>query len=249
MMRTKIDYNFWNNWGNKTPIEKKAISKIKIARKLIIQAVPKEELVAIYVKGSFVRREMRKGSDIDIVPVVTKNSLEGAIFEINSRIIAPAIVVPLSLEEFKANKLFTKSGFTLDLRAEPDLFLKKLNNYELIYGKTLNPNDFPIRTDKQVVRNEIKKIREGYIKAYKLEKSSSPPIKELFWLVEYVQLSKGNKVKHSFKGIANSVKDSNHIIHEAYRLRLKEKRLTNKDKAQFIKHLKEYLNSIEKEFG
>jgi hypothetical protein len=51
--------------------------------------------------------------------------------------IKPVCVVPLSLEEFRQNKLLTKTSFYPDLRAEPDLFLKEIKNYGLIYGLPL----------------------------------------------------------------------------------------------------------------
>lgn len=100
-----IDYNFWKKWENKTFIEKRAIKSVEKARQKIIGSVPREKLVAIYVKGSFVRREMRKNSDVDIVPIVTENKYESAIFGINGKYIIPSIVVPLSIQEFKINSI------------------------------------------------------------------------------------------------------------------------------------------------
>ena len=66
----KIEYDFWKKWKRKTTIEKKAIVSIKKSRSLILKSIPKNKIVAIYIKGSFVRREMNKKSDVDIVPIV-----------------------------------------------------------------------------------------------------------------------------------------------------------------------------------
>lgn len=46
---------------------------MRVARKLILDNVPSEQIVSIYVKGSFVRREMNEKSDVDTVTIV-KNS-------------------------------------------------------------------------------------------------------------------------------------------------------------------------------
>jgi len=231
--------DFWKNWKNKTKVEKNAIEKVIKARKLIIDAVSKNNLVAIYIKGSFVRREMNKNSDIDIVPIVTKNKYEKPVFRVNSSKVYPCIVVPLSIQEFRTNKLFTKPNIKPDTRAKPDRFLKRLKEYKLIYGKALNPKNFPIRSNKQALKDEIKLI-EGYLGLYKKgEIKFNPLLKQVFWLTETEQESKGIKVKHSFKGINASVKDKSHIIHDAYRLKKKTK-ISKKEKEQFIKKLESF---------
>src|SRR3989344_3691702 len=246
-MKKVLNYDFWKSWKDITSTERKAIEKIVLARQLIIQSLPIEQLVAIYVKGSFVRREMRPESDIDIVPIVVKTSFEGNAFGANIPKIKPAVVVPLSLEEFKANRLLTPSRFSPDLRAEPDLFLMELPNYGLIYGKPLNPRAFPMRDYKRVALDEIDKIRNGYIKAYETGRHAHPPIKEVFWLTEFYQRFKGMKVNHSFRGILESVNDNKHILHQAYRLKLKGKKSTLKEKRDYLKNLNYYLDRLEKE--
>src|SRR3989344_4327131 len=246
-MKKVLNYDFWKSWKDITSTERKAIEKIVLARQLIIQSLPIEQLVAIYVKGSFVRREMRPESDIDIVPIVVKTSFEGNAFGANIPKIKPAVVVPLSLEEFKANRLLTPSRFSPDLRAEPDLFLMELSYYGLIYGKPLNPRAFPVRGHKQIVTDEISKIRNGYIKAYETGRHSIPPIKEVFWLVEFYQRSKGINVDHSFRGILASVNDDGHLLHQAYRLKLKGKKATLNEKRDYLVNLNHYLDRLEAE--
>jgi len=235
-----INYDFWKNWKNKTEIEKKAIISVKKARELTINAIPKNKLVAIYIKGSFARREMKKRSDVDMVPIVLEDEYQGKAFSVNSSKINPVFVVPLSIEEFKDNKLHTETDFTPDLRAEPDLFLLKLKDCKLIYGKPLNPKKYPIRNIKDIIKDEINKIKEGYIKSYEKGKIPFDPLlKEVFWLTYWQQIEKGVKVKHSFEGIVNSVKDKKHIIHEAMKFRSGIYGKRNEKK--FISDLKKYL--------
>ena len=102
------NYDFWKKWTKKTLIEKNAIKSVINARQYIIAAVPKDKLISIYIKGSFVRREMNKTSDVDMVPIVSENKYQARIFNINNKAIKPVIVVPLSIWELKNNKLWTK---------------------------------------------------------------------------------------------------------------------------------------------
>lgn len=236
-------YDFWENWKNKTEIEKKAINSAKKARELVINAVPKDKLVAIYIKGSFARREMKNGSDVDMVPIVAENKYQGAAFGANTREIAPVIIVPLSLWELENNKFFTKWPRKPDERAKPDRLLKKLNECKLIYGKPMNPKKYPIRDDKTALKDEIKIIKTGYIPFYKKgEIKFDPLLKEVFWLVELEQSILGKKVKHSFEGIDKSVKNPDHIIHDSFELRKNPS--VGKEK-KFILKLKKYLTELD----
>lgn len=234
-------YDFWEQWEDKTEIEQKAINSIIKARDLVINSIPSEALVAIYIKGSFARREMQEGSDVDMVPIVTDNKYQGDVFGVNSPEINPVCAVPLSLSELRDNKLSSKGKYEPDLRAEPDLFLLKLEEYKLIYGTALNPKDFPVRTKEQIVRDEVNKIKNGYIPAYREDVISFEPLlKEVFWLIEWQQYLKGEKVEHSFKGITESVKDKNHIIYDAFEFR-KNPNKGKGEEEKFILKLEKYL--------
>ncbi len=242
------NYNFWQSWKNKTRVEKKAIEAVKKSRQLVIKAIPKGKLYAIYIKGSFVRREMRKGSDVDFVPIVTENKYEGAIFSLNTLDVEPCCIVPLSLWEFKHNKLFAKSPCSRETRAKPDRFLKKLDKCRLIYGKALNPKKYPIRSNKKVLKDEIKIIKNAYIPLHKKgEVSFKEMAKEVFWLTEIELNLKGIKVIPSFKEILKSVKNKNHIIHEAYKF-MKNKKKGKVQEKKFVLKLEKYMKNLEKKY-
>ncbi len=242
-----IRFDFWDEWENKTEIEERAINLVKRARELVIQVVPKNVLVAIYIKGSFIRREMKEGSDVDMVPIVTEDKYQGAVFSVNRPEIDPVMVVPLSIRELQKNQLSTKSDHTLDLRAEPDLFLKKLLECRLVYGTPLNPKEFPIREEKEILKAAIKKIKEGYIPAHKAGRIGFKPLlKEVFWLVELEQSIRGKNVTHSFAGIVKSVGKKQHIIHRAFAFR-KDPDKSKAEKKAFIQLLKKHLDALEEE--
>jgi len=238
-----MQYAFWTHWEKITPLEKLAIKAINLAMKLIIKSVPAKALVAVYIKGSFVRREMKAGSDVDIVPIVTENKYEKSIFAVNCPEIYPAIVAPLSLWELKNNKLWAKNNTP---RARPDRFVRKLKNFGLIYGKPLDILSFKVRAEKEALRALIKAFRKSFIPLYEKGKIGfSELVKETFWLVESEHEALGRKVPHSFKGISEIIKDKNHIAKDAYALRLH----STKDKtvrAKFIRKLRVYLGKLDK---
>ena len=231
-------YDFWESWTDITPVEQQAIEATKRARELIIKSVPKEALEAIYVKGSMLRREMKPKSDVDMVPVVMKNSDEKAAWRVNVVEILPVMVVPLSLEEFANNQLATKSDFAYDFRARPDRFLRFIGSYKLIYGKPLNPNLYPQREDKTVLADEISTIKRMIPLLESGQIDLQTVVKELFWLVETEQLIKGVALPHSFKGIADSVSDPSHIIHAATTVRENNMQVD----MNFINTLKVYIH-------
>ncbi len=242
-----INYNFWEGWTNKTELEERAITSVRKARELVIDSVPPNTLVAIYIKGSFTRREMKEGSDVDLVPIVSENKYEGDIFGVNCSEIDPVVVVPLSLEELRNNKLSSKGNYTPDLRAEPDLFLLKLDHYRLIYGEPLRPQDFSLRSKEQIVHDEINKIRTGYIPAYRDGTIDFQPLlKEVFWLVAWQQEAQGHLIDHSFKGITAGITDRTHIIYDALLLREKSP-ITKAKEHEFVSKLEKYLDWLERQ--
>ncbi len=240
-----INYNFWQEWKNKSELEERAIVSVQRAREFVIASVPPNALVAIYIKGSFTRREMKEGSDVDLVPIVSENQYEGDIFAVNGPEIDPVVVVPLSLDELRANRLSSKGNYIPDLRAEPDLFLLKLDHYRLIYGTPLNPHDFPLRSKEQIVTDEITKIRNGYIPAYRDGTIDFQPLlKEVFWLVAWQQEAQGHSVDHSFKGISTEIADRTHIIYDALLLRGTSPVSKAKER-EFVSKLEKYLTQLD----
>lgn len=238
--KNQHDFDFWTKWSDVTPLEQKAIDSTVKARELVIKSVPADVLMAIYVKGSFVRREMNSESDVDMVPIVTQSKFESAVFGVNIPEIYPVMVVPLSLEEFKTNNLATKSGKSIDLRVKPDKFLRMIDEYRLIYGMSLDPNKYVIRTDREFYQEGINILKNGFIPLFlKGEVDFSPLLKEFFWTVEMELASQGIIVPHTFAGIARAAQNDR-LVQEALRLRQKSQ-LNKSVKSGFIKELQKYL--------
>jgi hypothetical protein len=243
MKKQRKNLDFWDKWQHKTLIERKAIQALEKARSFVIQSLPAGKLEAIYIKGSFVRREMQQGCDVDMVPIVVSNKDQRAIWEVNDKHVHPVVIVPLSLSELHLNRLSTPASYHPDLRAKPDRFIRHLPNYKLIYGKPLNPKEFPIRIDRVALKDEIKVIQRGYIPAYKQGKIDFYTLlKEVFWLAELEQFVAGKRPVHSFHEIARSIANRSHPAHRALRFRKRVAKV--KEKQTFVLELEKYLQSL-----
>ncbi len=239
---------FWKEWKHITKQEKAAIKSLKIAKKVVLNNIPKGEIIAIYAKGSFIRREMNKNSDVDIFTVLkTKKYLKklkvlGKKVKDNN---SPKINIGsgCTLWELKTGNKINLKG--IDKPAPPRIN-KHLPHYQLIYGGDVNKLKLYYKDDKLLLKGLIKTFNRFFLPKYeKKEIYFSELVKQVFWLVEFEQRAKGRKVGHSWKRLKNSIKDKNHIIHLTHKYRLnkpKDKQL----RKIYIKKLKKYLKNLEK---
>lgn len=242
-----VNYEFWKDWKRKTKLEESTIKSIKIARKIILSEIPKEQIVAIYAKGSFVRREMNKKSDVDTVTILKESKYLKKLKKLEEQYrdaYEPQIQFSgYSLWELKNNKR-TNSG--KKLRASPSRTVQHLEHYKLLYGKQLRKEDFHQGPPKGHLRGMLYAFKEIFLPRYYEKKFGfSELAKQVFWLVENEQIWRGKNPPHHWRKLAKSIKDENHIIYDALRYRLKTTK-DKKERAKFIKKLKKYLSELEK---
>ena len=155
---------FYKLWKRKTKLEEQAIKSLKSARKMILKNIPNREIFAIYVKGSFIRREMNQKSDVDMVVIIKENKNIKKVEKVSKKSqnkYNPKVGISVhSLWELKKNKHF---GKTQKLRAKPDLFIKKVKHYKLIFGEKIAYEKYPSRTDKENLKARIKAFKEIFI--------------------------------------------------------------------------------------
>ena len=206
---------------------------------MLIERMGDGQLVAIYIKGSFVRREMNERSDVDMVPIVTKNIFAKPAWRLNIPELHPVVTTPLSLEEFEQNRLATKDDQPYDFRSKPDSFLRFIKDYKLVYGKAVNPKLYPIRNDNVMFEDELKIIRQMVPLLEKGEINFGVTLKEFFWMTEMELAVNGIQVPHTLVGIAKGT-DKDHLVQEALRLRQKGQ-LDKTTELVFVNKLREYL--------
>lgn len=158
---------FWNKW-KLTALEKKAIISIKKAIKILFKEIPSDKIYAIYIKGSFVRRELIPKSDVDIVPITYTSKDAKKITklqELKGNTFAPAELLPHSLEEFETGKKI--SGMT-----RPDVLLRELHTYKKIYGKNIDVSLYAMRSDEEFFKDFLNAFHKKFIPMYKQKKMS-----------------------------------------------------------------------------
>ncbi len=221
-----------------------AIDSVNRAIKFLFQNIPQNKIVSIYIKGTFVTREMNEKSDVDIVPIVKDNKTLKklqSVRNVKKEMLKPSELLPISLTELKNNKNAKHRG---PLKGRPDTFLRDLEYYKLVYGKKLNKATYPMRKPEEMFKDEIKTLKNQTILLHKKgEYGFSQLIKQVFWIVFHEQKSLGKFPPRTWKGLNNFIKEKKHIIHKAYYFRIhptKDKR----KRAGFVSALETYLETF-----
>ncbi|MBS3119024.1 hypothetical protein J4417_05120 [Candidatus Woesearchaeota archaeon] len=242
-----VNYEFWKDWKRKTKLEESAINSLKSAREIILKNIPRDEIVVIYAKGSFVRREMNKESDVDTSTIVKHSKWLKKLKQLHKKYrdeYEPKLeFTGYSLWELKTNK---KAKIGKPDRPAPSRTVQHLEHYQVIYGTLLKKEEFYQGDNTKRLQSTINTFRMVFLPRYeKKEFGFSEIIKQVFWLVCDEQRVKGKSPPYHWGELAKSIKNKNHIIHDALRLR---KRPTNDktERAKFIRKLNQYLSELER---
>jgi len=238
---------FWKSWGRLNKFEVGGIKSIRAGKKIILNNVPKEEVIAIYVKGSFIRREMNKYSDVDLVVILRKiknlDKLNNIVKKNKHAFGVPLQVLGYSLWELKNDKLAKQKDMH---KMTPSRTVEHLGHYKLIYGKEITRRGLSGGDHLERLKRMIKVFQERHLPNYENKRLHIHELlKQVFWLVENEQKFIGKKVPHGFKKLTKSVSDSSHIIHDTKRLYFSKSK-SEKDKKLFIKNLRSYLKKLER---
>jgi predicted nucleotidyltransferase len=241
---------FWTEWKQITAQEKKAIDSISKAKQLLLRHIPKEKIVAIYVKGSFVRREMNAESDVDIVPVITDSRYLPTIIKLNkehkkkehNKTIYPAELLPHSLWELRNQKRYAKRK-EKGPKGKPSI--EDFKDHKIIYGTALEVDAFPSRSTQEKFNGMYKAFQEIFIPLYLQEKMSFAQFsKQIFWITKLEQQLQGKEIPETWKELASTIQDAQHPVHDA--LRFRTNKATPREKELFLKKTKTYLIKIKK---
>jgi predicted nucleotidyltransferase len=236
----------WRAWKRKTKQEKAALESLKEGKKIILDNIKKDKIMAIYVKGSFIRREMNERSDVDILTIVKDSRDLKKIEELDKeykRSFKPKLqLLGMSMKELKTGKRIPSDK----PNPNPSRTLKQIQDYILIYGEKLDTEILKKRTDKADLENLIGAFGKIFLPSYLIGKIGFDEIaKQVFWLVELEQRIQGKKPPYGFKKLAKSIKDKNHIVHFALKYRLNKPKDVNERK-EFIFRLRIYLDKLKK---
>lgn len=227
-------------------IYERAGASIEEAKKIILENIPKEEIVSIYLKGSFVQEEMNEGSDVDVVVILKTDTYLSAVYELTSKY-GKTTNPPFQAVAYVVPELQTGKDSPKRERKTTSVsrFGKHISSLPLIYG---NAPDFEIfkRTDEKDFSINLNVFRDKFIPEY--EKGLfgfDELVKQVFWLVEAEQRLKGKDVGYSWQKLIDTVEDKDHIIHQALELRRKNE-VSDEEKMSFLEKLKDYISSFDK---
>ncbi|MBN2053176.1 nucleotidyltransferase domain-containing protein [Candidatus Woesearchaeota archaeon] len=239
------EYYFWECWGRKTNLEEAAIKSCKVGRKIILESIPREQIISIYIRGSFARRELDWKSDIDFMVILKKSHYLKKLKQLDLSYkdkFHPLIEIKgYSLWELKTGKRVKYSVSA----TPPYRTVKHLPELKLIYGKDLSKNNFFSRSDIEDLKALVNAFRTIFVPRYNENKMSFRDlVKQTFWLSELEQKVNGENPPHNWKNLNKFIKDYNHIVHDAFKYRIKPT-AEKKEKAKYLKKLKRYLEELD----
>ena len=245
-----LNLSFIDSWNNVTEQEERALETLKKGMAIVFGHIPKEHITAVYVKGSFARREMNKHSDVDVSIIVDDGQYLQTLQELHakySKTMNPSFeFTGYSMEELKTG-VFSPLG--KKLRPAVPTFTRFLHLHYLIYGGALDSGMMFARTPLEMIRNMFKWFYGPFFPLYEKGKFHFDSVlKQSLWGCELAYSVKHpNFVFTTWKELATHF-DGGHIIHEALRLR-ELGVISDVDKEDFITQLKAYVAALAEEFN
>ncbi len=233
---------------NQLELKKKADISISKAKEIILKYIPNEEIVSIYIKGSYVQDELLPESDVDIVVVLKSDEYLQAVYELTKKFgdttAPPFQIVAYTIEELQTGKWSskrTKNSTTISI------FVKQLNKLPLIYGSKPEGQLFT-RTDLKDLTALISAFDKNFLPDF--EKGTfgfDEMIKQVMWLTEREQRARGVVPDYSWQKLADSIEDKNHIIHLALKLR-RQKDVSKEEQHLFMVRMMNYIEDLKNEY-
>ncbi|MFA6295301.1 MAG: nucleotidyltransferase domain-containing protein [Candidatus Paceibacterota bacterium] len=233
---------------NQLELKEQADVSLSKAKEIILNSIPNDEIVSIYVKGSYVQDELQPDSDVDVVVILKSEEYLLAVYELTEKFgkttKPPFQIVAYTLEELQTGKWSsnrTKTPTTISA------FVKHLDQFPLLYGSKPEGKLFT-RTDIKDLTALISAFEKSFLPDF--EKGIfkfSEIVKSVMWLTEREQRALGIVPDYSWQKLSDSIKDENHIIHLALKLR-RQKEVSKEEQAVFMEKLKNYLSSLKEKY-
>lgn len=225
-------------------LKHKAEISIQKAKELILQSIPNNEIISIYIKGSFVRDELVPDSDVDIVVILKSEEYLPFIYELaeqhKNSTNPPLQIVAYTMKELETGERATNRTKNTTAVSR---FVKHLDSLPLIYGAKPEGKLFT-RTNEKDLSIGVNNFKTLFIPDYKVGTFSFKDlVKQVLWLTENELRAKGLEPEYSWQKLADSVPDQNHIVHLALKYR-QQSDISEEEKEEFLRKLDEYLNSL-----
>src|SRR5690349_3651646 len=116
-------------------IKENAKHSVEAGLKVVLDAIPNEEIQAIYVKGSYVHGEMNAESDVDLVVILTSEKYFKKVGEL-SKEFGHSTQPPFSLGMYTLDELTTGKVSPLRTHGMTPIsrFVKSIDSLPLLFG-------------------------------------------------------------------------------------------------------------------
>jgi hypothetical protein len=215
---------------------------IREAQVRLFLHVPKERILALYLKGSQVHGMTNADSDVDFVAILKQEEDLAAVYEVSKQD-GTTTKPPFSISAYVLSELQT--GKLIPGRPPiPGVsrFVKHLDGLELIFGERPEEPLFR-RTDQKDLEVNVRNFFNIYIPGYESGAYQfKDMVKQVLWLAEAEARVLGATVTHSWQDAVAAL-PSTHIAHVAFKYRLEG----NPDIAtqeRFISNLKSHLEKL-----
>ncbi len=227
-------------------LKQRAKISIQKAKELILESIPNNEIVSIYIKGSYVQDELRPDSDVDIVVILKNEEYLPAVYLLTEQYgksaNPPFQIVAYTMKELETGE---KASNRIKNTTAVSRFVKHLDSLPLIYGTKPEGRLFT-RTDEKDLAISIKNFRTMFIPEYKAGTFGfEQVVKQVFWLIEGEQRLKGLNPGYSWQKLAEVTNnDPDNLIHLAFKYR-KQEEVSKQEQDDFLERLEVYLSKLE----
>ncbi|MDD5165460.1 MAG: nucleotidyltransferase domain-containing protein [Candidatus Pacebacteria bacterium] len=229
-------------------LKEKAEISIEKAKEIILKEIPNEEILAIYIKGSYVQGELNDKSDVDLVVILKTEEYLPAIYEISKKF-GDTTDPKFQSVAYTISELLTgEKEYNHTVTSPPSVFVKHIDELPLIYGSKPEGKLFT-RTDIKDLTALLSVFEKTFIPDFNNKKFSfNALVKQVLWLVEREQRALGLLPEYSWQKLADSIKDKNHIIHRAleYRRRIN---VSKEKQEEFLTDLKRYIDLLNQKYN
>jgi predicted nucleotidyltransferase len=234
---------------NYSELKEQAEVSLSKAKNLILASIPNEEIISIYVKGSYVQDALRPDSDVDVVVILKTEEYLPAVYklteEFGNTTNPPFQAVAYTLRELQTGE---KASNRTVKSTSISPFVKHLDQLPLLYGSKPEGTLFT-RTDIKDLTAFISAFEKMFLPDF--EKGTftfAQVVKQVLWLAEREQRALGIIPDYSWQKLADSIEDKNHIIHSALAFRRRHGKISNDEKDVFMSALKEYLRFLKEKY-
>ena len=221
---------------------------ISEAKETVLKFIPNDEIISIYIKGSYVQHELQPDSDVDVVVILKSEEYLSAVYELTEKFgnttKPPFQIVAYTLDELQTGRLSskrTRNPTTISV------FVKHMDQLPFLYGSKPEGRLFT-RTDVKDLTALISAFDKRFLPDFNNGKFKfSEVVKQVMWLTEREQRALGVIPDYSWQKLANSIDDESHIIHLALKLR-KQIEVSKEERTIFMEKLNSYLAFLKVEY-